>query len=654
MTIWGGSKKLGFVGALALAGLIAALVAAPAGAAPTLLPTTSLSAPGQNANFPIVAMDEAGDSVAVWERFDGSAWIVEASNRAVAGDWSVPVKLSAPGQNAETPQVTMDREGDSLAAWKRFDGADFIIEVAVRPAGGSWSAPVKLSAAGETAENPRVAMDAAGDAITTWKRDNGTNLIVEAASRPAGDSWSAPVPISAPGRNAEAPRVAIGAGGRAVVAFGRYNSSVESVVEASVFTFGQGSWTAPVPISSPEGEFPDVAVDPAGDAVVAWERPDGANYRIEASTLAAVGGGWSAAVPISAAGRNASSARVAIDATGEAVATWKREDGTNFLIEAASHPLGGAWGTPVALSAPGQEAEAARVAIDAAGDATVEWTRSDGAHYIIEMARRTASGGWGSATPLSVPGENALEPSVAMDDGGDAILSWSRTDGSNAIVQVAAVDGAGPLLRGLAIPPAGLVGQSLPFSVAPIDAFSALGATTWSFGDGTTASGAAITHVFANAGTYTVTLTSADALGNLSTTTRTVAVTQGLAKALRGVKVKGKFAQVKLSCPTAGTCAGRLSLTARLPVAKVKSKGAKAPKVKKRKPRSVTIGAAPFSLASGATATVAVRLSGKALAALARKRSLLATLAGTGLQSSTVKLTAPKKKHRRGGHHSHR
>ncbi len=50
------------------------------------------------------------------------------------------------------------------------------------------------------------------------------------------------------------------------------------------------------------------------------------------------------------------------------------------------------------------------------------------------------------------------------------------------------------------------------------------GATTWSFGDGSTATGTTASHTFRAPGAYTVKATSVDALGNESVTTREVVV----------------------------------------------------------------------------------------------------------------------------------
>ena len=126
------------------------------------------------------------------------------------------------------------------------------------------------------------------------------------------------------------------------------------------------------------------------------------------------------------------------------------------------------------------------------------------------------SGAWQTAEPLSDASTNANEPAVAMDEQGNGVAAWHRLDGKGFyIAEAAGYDAAGPLLNSLAIPASGTVGQSLAFSVSPLDVWSALGATTWSFGDGASAVGyRASPTPTARPGTYTVTVTGADVLGN--------------------------------------------------------------------------------------------------------------------------------------------
>ncbi len=130
-----------------------------------------------------------------------------------------------------------------------------------------------------------------------------------------------------------------------------------------------------------------------------------------------------------------------------------------------------------------------------------------------------ASPTWSTPDDLSATGGNAIEPQVTVDGQGNATAVWTRSNGTNTIVQSAGLDAAGPLLPFVQIPSAGTIGQELTFSVSPLDVWSPLGATSWDYGDGVSASGVSVTHTYAAPGSYTITLTSADALGDTSTLT---------------------------------------------------------------------------------------------------------------------------------------
>jgi PKD repeat protein len=73
--------------------------------------------------------------------------------------------------------------------------------------------------------------------------------------------------------------------------------------------------------------------------------------------------------------------------------------------------------------------------------------------------------------------------------------------------------------------PHGHAGQSLAFSGSGHDPDEAIAHYAWSFGDGSTATGASAHHTFAHAGTFTVTLTVTDASGRSGSTAHNVVLT---------------------------------------------------------------------------------------------------------------------------------
>src|SRR5947209_7559000 len=101
-----------------LATLLALAVVPAAAATPAWLPPESLSAPGQDAASPHVAVDSRGDTAALWTRSNGTHVIVQASVRlAEAGAWGPAQDLSPSGRDASSPEVAIDAAGDAFAVW---------------------------------------------------------------------------------------------------------------------------------------------------------------------------------------------------------------------------------------------------------------------------------------------------------------------------------------------------------------------------------------------------------------------------------------------------------------------------------------------------------------------------------------------------------
>jgi hypothetical protein len=186
---------------------------------PQFLSPANVSDAGQDGFEPQVAVDGSGNVVAVWTRSDGTNFRIQSANRTPNGAWSAAQTISDPGQPASTPRVAVDPAGNALAVWTRFDGSKLRVQAAYRPAGGSFAAPVTVSAAGQDATAPAVSMDASGKGIVAWQRFDGSVttapqccLRVQAAIRStgAGGTFAAVTTLSEAGRDAFEPQVSAG------------------------------------------------------------------------------------------------------------------------------------------------------------------------------------------------------------------------------------------------------------------------------------------------------------------------------------------------------------------------------------------------------------------------------------------------------------
>src|SRR5262249_5276647 len=106
-----------------------------------------------------------------------------ASAALAAPVWLPGPDFSVPGTNSSEPQLAINPAGEAVAVWKRSDGTNEIVETASRPPGGNWSQPKPLSTSAKLGvrPEPEVAIDPAGEAVAVWAHFNGPETVIEAA-----------------------------------------------------------------------------------------------------------------------------------------------------------------------------------------------------------------------------------------------------------------------------------------------------------------------------------------------------------------------------------------------------------------------------------------------------------------------------------------
>lgn len=319
-----------------------------------------------DAQAPQIAVDRNGNVTVLWERYAGTKILLQSVDRPAGGSWSAPVDIGEVNLGAAPePWIAVDWEGNATAVWKKGE----VIQSAFRPFLGSWEAPLPISS-GESFV-PQAAMDARGDTTVVWMHFNGSRYVVEATYRPEGGEWESPTLVSAPGEWAGNPHVALDASGDSLVAW-RGEDEGKEYVRAAYRPVG-GSWGQPANVS-PEGEPVQAvrdAVDPDGNAIVAWAGiPKGGGHEIVHAAYKSAGGAWETPTELSADGGNSFPSDVVFDTSGNASLIWQRWDGSSNVIQAAYRPAGEGWESAVDLSEEGKQGMDAVVILDAPGDAT--------------------------------------------------------------------------------------------------------------------------------------------------------------------------------------------------------------------------------------------------------------------------------------------
>ena len=168
-----------------------------------------------------------------------------------------------------------------------------------------------------------------------------------------------------------------------------------------------------------------------------------------------------------------------------------------------------------------------QVVVATDGTVTADWSfNDDGALSAAVWAdQEPPDGTWNTPSAISPPIADDDGGVTLVDPAGDVDVLAALFNGTAFPVWSMVNDGGGPVLEGLAVPARGTVGVPVDFAVTPLDAWSAIFATHWSFGDGTTATDESVSHVYTAPGTYTLTTSSSDILGNTTSQSSTIAIT---------------------------------------------------------------------------------------------------------------------------------
>jgi hypothetical protein len=434
---------------LTLAGFLAAgLFASPAGAAPGWSRPTIVSE-GLNLGeeVPTLALDSAGNATTVWQEYRGGKLVWERAVQQAGGPWSTPSRLSDGLKDAYELQIAVDPLGNETVVWVRRVGRSWVVQSASRPVGGTWSAPVALSASG--AGSPLVVAGPEGTVTAAWllEREEGRRSVVQSATRAVGGNWSAPVSLSPPRGTARSPQIALDLQGGATAV---WQDEFSGAVEGSTRSPG-GTWSPSVSISAPgvRADWPQVAVDSQGNATAIWadrasddRRPRIQIHRIQTATRPA-GGTWSAPVSISEVGRRlVQDPQIAISPQGETTAIWQRSDGDNLIVQGASRPLGGIWSRPADITTvEGRGGQHQRLVVDSWGNATAIWEgfdiRRSGPEFALEGAKRRPGGSWSRPVNISGWRSGVGEPQLAVDPQGRSTAVWTIYAKGGAVIQSA-------------------------------------------------------------------------------------------------------------------------------------------------------------------------------------------------------------------------
>jgi hypothetical protein len=339
---------------------------------------------------PAVSMDSAGRFVVAWRTArDGAGFGIFArrfdSNGAAIGA-EFQVNVSTLGDQEE-PDIDLSSDGAFVVTWQSDNGVPaWVFARRYSSSGVAQGVEIQLSAhtSPDDQEAPEVGLDAQGDFVVTWQSDrSGTGFDVVARRF----------------SSAGAPQ------------------GLEFVV--NLFTSGYQGGS-------------DVGVESNGDFVIVWESTTPETH-IFVRRFSSAGAPLDDASIVDMRASAQSEASVGVDADGDFVVTWERDDGdgdqdavlarrfSSNGIEIGDEFQVNVWRT-------GEQADAA-ISMDASGDFVIAFNSEQDPALDVFMRLFRADG---SAQPFDVlvnttTTSSQLGPDVAADTDGDFVIVWASS-----------------------------------------------------------------------------------------------------------------------------------------------------------------------------------------------------------------------------------
>ncbi|MBC8055752.1 MAG: hypothetical protein H7Y61_04175 [Rhizobiales bacterium] len=401
---------------------------------PQLIETDDLG----NAELVHVAANAIGQAIAVWQQAGSVTINIFAARYTPGIGWGAREPIDITPFTSQQPRVAIDAQGNAIVVWMNSD--NFRTNIWARrytPAGG-WGSAQLIETGDGGADGPQVAFDGAGNAIAVFSQGDGPLTSLMANRFVPGSGWGTASAIESDSTGAAlAPAIAVDTNGNAVVVWVWANVSVPGHnVWANRYTAGAGWGTAgPIDVGYAPNvtAAPQVALDGAGSAIAVWHRPDGSSPFDTIWTSRYVDGdGWGAPSLLETDDTNsARNARVAFDAGGNATVVWTQSDGVHTNVLANRFTAGAGWGTPLLIETDnGGSAHEAQLVVDGNGNVTAVWWQIAGFTTNIWSNRYEPGSGWGTALIIDNAPEYARGPQIAVDGFGNVVAAWDQITAS--------------------------------------------------------------------------------------------------------------------------------------------------------------------------------------------------------------------------------
>lgn len=362
-----------------------------------------------------------------------STWLVMTP--AAEASWSPTIGLSPAGWlGQDWPSVTVDRHGDTLLAWAACQTGQtecvYRVQVRTRSRAGRLG-PVKTISPLRSAEAawPEAATDDDGNSAIVW--ENNSSQVM--GRRISASGTVGPLHLLSTSAPAGTPKVVMTPTGTALAVWPEDRNG--SWYEVARYLFKNGSLGRAITLGPVVPDWPGVAVDRFGTAIVAWTEPNGSVVarRIKPGHVSAV---KQIMAPVSGIGYGM--VVVSVNRGGDAVICFLRSNNTGSAepphVWARRWTQKGRLSAVLRISPPTGNVHFYHVvATDFAGDSMVLWSQWTSTTQTAVFGRRISR--TGSLGPIIRLGTGD-RPAIAVDDDGAGLAVWQGLSDSMSVSKV--------------------------------------------------------------------------------------------------------------------------------------------------------------------------------------------------------------------------
>lgn len=238
---------------------------------------------------PQLAVFDNGDAIAVWAQNDGMTDVIYANYYTNGGTWGGATPLdTTPAANASVPQVALDKAGNAMAVWLEGNAPPYAVYAEYYDSGTGWTltpTPLETDVNGVSITNiPQLGMDGDGNAIAIWRAaPTGGNDRLRYA-RYNGTSWGTPGNVDNGFSDSTEASLAMDSEGHAIVVWLEHADAMASVDSTWANRYrntGSGGWAGPVLLENDDTaptSAPKVSMDYNGTAAAVWLQDKGNTY----------------------------------------------------------------------------------------------------------------------------------------------------------------------------------------------------------------------------------------------------------------------------------------------------------------------------------------------------------------------------------------